>query len=95
MIAQNNTMHLWYSKSHSACEWTGASGVVWAPGGDVVFSTSKDRGKTMNVTVTILLRARACCLSAAQELTDLSSLVCITSQLLARIQHFLTYAPIC
>ena len=48
---QNGTLHLWYSKSHSACSWVSSGGVCWAPGGDMLFSTSRDMGQTWNTTV--------------------------------------------
>ena len=51
LCVQNGTLHLWYSKSHSACSWVSSGGVCWAPGGDMLFSTSQDMGQTWNTTV--------------------------------------------
>ena len=48
---QNNTMHLWYSKSNSACSWDGPSGLTYAPGGDLLFGTLRDTAQTWNTTV--------------------------------------------
>ena len=51
VVMQSNTMHLWYSKSHSACSWEGPSGLTYAPGGDLLFSTSRNVAQTWNTSV--------------------------------------------
>jgi len=49
---QNKTMHAWYSKSHGACQLPTEGGIGWAPGGDLLYSTSIDGGQTWsNATV--------------------------------------------
>ena len=58
---QNNTMHLWYSKSHAACSWVGASGMTFAPGGDLLFSTSRNTAQTWNTTVSHRPCHPGCC----------------------------------
>ena len=48
-------MHAWYSKSHGACQLPTEGGIGWAPGGDLLYSTSSDGGKTWsNATVSRL-----------------------------------------
>ena len=50
-MLQNDTMQLWYSKSRQACSWDEASGLAYAPGGDLMFSTSHNTAQTWNTTV--------------------------------------------
>ncbi|CAL5221936.1 g4211 [Coccomyxa viridis] len=46
VYSTNDTMHAWYSKSHAACQLPTEGGTGWAPGGDLLYSTSADNGKT-------------------------------------------------
>lgn len=58
MLLQNDTLHVWYAKSHAACQLLTEGGTGWAPGGDLLYSTSKDGGRSWsNTTVKPLLGA--------------------------------------
>ena len=57
-------MNVWYSKSHPACQLPTEGGVGWAPGGDLLLSTSGDGGLTWsNATVSPCPTMLACSLS--------------------------------
>ena len=50
MRLQNDTLHLWHAKSHASCQLLTEGGTGWAPGGDLLYSTSKDGGRSWSNT---------------------------------------------
>lgn len=50
MLLQNDTLHVWHAKSHAACQLLTEGGTGWAPGGDLLYSTSKDGGRSWSNT---------------------------------------------